>query len=289
MVASATSPFSRPSASRPSITSRKPCSLCDGQFDQHVPGMRLPAADRGTRRRGGAPFRGRAACISSKLVTLPPARCVAMPEQCRARLARDGSRRRRFRRRAAAARSRSTAAVITSKRSFGADEQVFQIVAGIVLLQLVEVVENAAVGQHHLDPEHVRPRDAVGKRGGAAGIGRKIAADGAAAFRRQQLRIKPVGTSAAASRARCKVTPASQVIVFEAGSTLADAVEPVSDRTISLLSGICPPTRPVLPPCGTIGVEVSLASLRICATSATEPGRSTIGVRPRYRSRISTT
>ena len=38
-----------------------------------------------------------------------------------------------------------------------------------------------------------------------------------------------------------------------------------------------------------LGVEVSLASSRIRDTSATEPGRSTIAVCPRYRSRISTT
>ena len=55
-----------------------------------------------------------------------------------------------------------------------------------------------------------------------------------------------------------------------------------SDSTISLPAsdGIWPPTRPVLPPCGTIGVRVSLASFRIAATSATLPGRSTSGVRP---------
>src|SRR5690606_17020327 len=49
-----------------------------------------------------------------------------------------------------------------------------------------------------------------------------------------------------------------------------------------------PPTRPLLPPCGTTAVRVSLASLRIAATSSTVPGRSTTGVRPRERSRIST-
>ena len=34
-----------------------------------------------------------------------------------------------------------------------------------------------------------------------------------------------------------------------------------------------------MPPCGTIGVRVSLASFRIAETSATVPGRSTSGVR----------
>ena len=80
-----------------------------------------------------------------------------------------------------------------AERAFGADEQVFQVVAGIVLLELVEIVEDAAVGQHHFEPERMRARDAVGDRGGAAGIGGKVAADGAGALRRQQLRIEPVG------------------------------------------------------------------------------------------------
>ena len=79
-----------------------------------------------------------------------------------------------------------------AERAFGADEQVLQIVAGIVLFQLVEIVEHAAVGQHHFEAERVRARDAVGQCSRAAGIGGKIAADGAGAFRRQELRIKPV-------------------------------------------------------------------------------------------------
>ena len=69
-----------------------------------------------------------------------------------------------------------------AERAFGADEQVFQIVAGVVLLQLVEVVEDAAIGQHDFDAECVRARDAVGKRGDAARIGGEIAADRAGAF-----------------------------------------------------------------------------------------------------------
>ena len=79
-----------------------------------------------------------------------------------------------------------------AERAFRADEQVAQVVAGVVLLQLVEVVQDAAVGQHHLEAERMRARDAVGERRGAAGVGRKIAADGAASLRRQQLRIEPV-------------------------------------------------------------------------------------------------
>ena len=78
------------------------------------------------------------------------------------------------------------------ERAFRADEQVFQVVAGIVLFQLVEIVQDAAVGQHHFEPERECARNAVSQRRRAAGIGREIAADGAGALRRQQQRIEPV-------------------------------------------------------------------------------------------------
>ena len=42
-----------------------------------------------------------------------------------------------------------------------------------------------------------------------------------------------------------------------------------------LASGVAPPQRPVLPPCGTIAVCVSAHALTIAPTSAVEPGRTT--------------
>ena len=166
-----------------------------------------------------------------------------------------------------------------AERAFGADENLAQVVAGVVLLQLREKIHDAAVGQHDLEPEHEIARDAVGQRAGAAGIGREIAADGAAAFRAERERKQPVDrgrrllrfgqhdAGLAGHRVRC-------------GIDLADPVEPREREDHSPSKGICPPTRPVLPPCGTSGVLVSLASLRIACTSATEPGRSNIDVRP---------
>ena len=88
-----------------------------------------------------------------------------------------------------------------AERAFGADEKVFQVVAGVVLFQLVEIVHYPAVGQHHLDAEHVRARDAVRNRRRAAGIGREIAADGAGAFGWQELRIEPVDCGRGLARA----------------------------------------------------------------------------------------
>ncbi len=93
------------------------------------------------------------------------------------------------------------------------------------------------------------------------------------------------GNSRSASAAACcaliSTTPASHVIVFDAASTSRMRSSRVSETRSSPPCGICPPTSPVLPPCGTIGVPVSLASLRMAAISATEPGRSTAGEVPR--------
>src|SRR5580698_8311894 len=69
-------------------------------------------------------------------------------------------------------------------------------------------------------------------------------------------------------------------MVFDVGSISRMRSSRLSDSTTSLCSGIWPPTRPVLPPCGTIGVPVSLASLAIADTSATVVGRNTTGVWP---------
>ena len=72
-----------------------------------------------------------------------------------------------------------------AERAFGADEEIAQVVAGIVFFQLRQAVENTPVGQHHFQPERHLARHAIGERGGAAGIGGEIAADGAASFRAQ--------------------------------------------------------------------------------------------------------
>ena len=88
-----------------------------------------------------------------------------------------------------------------AERAFGADKQVAQIVAGIVLLQLRQAVEDAPVGQHHFEAERHLARHAVGERGGAAGIAGEVAADRAAAFGAERQRKQPVGFG----RARLRV------------------------------------------------------------------------------------
>ncbi len=69
-----------------------------------------------------------------------------------------------------------------AQRSFGADEQVFQVVAGVVLAQAPQRRVDAPIGQHRLDAEHQVPHIAVAQHRGTAGIGRQIAPDLARAF-----------------------------------------------------------------------------------------------------------
>ena len=83
-------------------------------------------------------------------------------------------------------------------RAFRADEQVLEIVAGVVLTQLGEKIGDAPVGQHDFDAKRQIARIAIGEHGDAAGVGRKIAADGAGAWRRatrgtagRPLRLRP--------------------------------------------------------------------------------------------------
>ena len=68
-----------------------------------------------------------------------------------------------------------------AQRALGADEELLQVIAGVVLHRLVERGDDRAVGQHHLQAEHQVARHAVADHPVAAGIGGEIAADLAAA------------------------------------------------------------------------------------------------------------
>ena len=87
-----------------------------------------------------------------------------------------------------------------AERAFGADEQVAQIVAGIVLLQLRQRVQHAPVGEHHFQPERHLARHAIGQRRGTAGIGGEVAADGAASFGAERQRKQAVDVAGALLR-----------------------------------------------------------------------------------------
>ncbi len=64
-----------------------------------------------------------------------------------------------------------------AERAFGADEQGFHVVAGVVLAQALEGREYAAVRKHHLEAQHQVAHHAVAKHRGSPRIGRQIAAD----------------------------------------------------------------------------------------------------------------
>ncbi len=87
-------------------------------------------------------------------------------------------------------------------------------------------------------------------------------------------------TSLARCCAICSTTPASQVMVLDAVSMSRILSIRRIEMTTSPLCGVWPPTRPVLPPCGTSAIRWSLASLQIADTSAVDPGRNTSGERP---------
>ncbi len=80
-----------------------------------------------------------------------------------------------------------------AERALAADEELLQIVAGVVLAQPSEPVPNPAVGQHHLDPQGQLAGIAVAQDRDAAGVGREVAADLAAALGAEAERKKAVG------------------------------------------------------------------------------------------------
>jgi hypothetical protein len=70
-----------------------------------------------------------------------------------------------------------------AERALGADEQLLQVDAGVVLDVFAHAFEDLAVGEHGLEPEHEIAGHAIADHAIAAGIGRDVAADGAAAAR----------------------------------------------------------------------------------------------------------
>ena len=72
-----------------------------------------------------------------------------------------------------------------AERALAADEELLPVVARIVLAQPAQAIDDGAVGQHHLEPEHEAAGHAVAQHVHAARIGRHDPADGGRAFGRQ--------------------------------------------------------------------------------------------------------
>ncbi|MNV55169.1 hypothetical protein D3C71_1473940 [compost metagenome] len=66
--------------------------------------------------------------------------------------------------------------------ALGADEQLLQVIAGVVFPQALQAIEYLTVGHDGLDAQHQVAHHAIAQDGGAAGIGRDDAADGGRAF-----------------------------------------------------------------------------------------------------------
>ena len=82
--------------------------------------------------------------------------------------------------------------VVLAEGALGADEQVFQVVAGIVLAQRRKPVPGTAVRQHRFEAERELAGVAVAQHRGAAGVGREIAADLARSLGAEAQREHPV-------------------------------------------------------------------------------------------------
>ena len=80
-----------------------------------------------------------------------------------------------------------------AERAFAADEELADVIASGVFVQRGKVGEQAAVGQHHFQPEHQITRGAVAHHVQPAGVTGDVAADLAGAFAGEAERKQPPG------------------------------------------------------------------------------------------------
>ena len=133
-----------------------------------------------------------------------------------------------------------------AERALGADEEPLHIVAGIVLPQLAQAVDDPSVGKHGLDSGHEVARIAVGDHGHAAGVGRDIAAYGARSLRRQRQRKQPVGGE-------------------RGGLGLGEGDAGLADHHVAVEVDLADPAQ-------ALGREDDLLAARVRRLSADEPG-----------------
>ena len=111
-----------------------------------------------------------------------------------------------------------------AQRPLAADEQLLEVVAGVVLAQPAQHRQHLAGRQHDLQAQHQVARHPVAQHRGAAGVGRDVAADLAGPLGGQRQREQPARRVARppAPAARCSRT--STVIRLSNASTEAHAV-----------------------------------------------------------------
>ena len=120
-----------------------------------------------------------------------------------------------------------------AERAFGADEQVLEIVAGIVLAQLRQRVDDAPVGEHDLDAGR---RDRARCRRRAPRRRRRWSRDCRRSCRSPRTRATAETAGRRVRAAACasaSVTPASTIIALASGSISRTRFSRCSDSTIS--------------------------------------------------------
>ena len=167
-----------------------------------------------------------------------------------------------------------------AERALGADEQVAQIVAGVVLLQLATA--RSARGRR---PAPLRARapcraPAIGqarrcRRHWSTDCRRWCSCPARRATAETAGRLPPRAPARSAGSRRLPPSWCWRRDRARAAGPSASATPPPRR-----CSGVWPPTSPVLPPCGTSAIRSALASAQIADTSAVEPGRSTKGEWP---------
>ncbi len=141
--------------------------------------------------------------------------------------------------------------------------------------------QHASVSQNRFDTEHQGPRGSMRENCDPAGIRGQISTETRAAFRCHREREQK------SRRPRCLLHGGERHARFggsakPSASTLRIAAMRSSDSTISDPSscGICPPTSPVFPDCGTTPHAPRCRVFRIAATSPVVFGLSTTGEAP---------
>ncbi len=176
-----------------------------------------------------------------------------------------------------------------AESAFRADEQVLEIVAGIVLAQPPQSVPDPPVGQHHFEPEAEIAGIAIGQHIEPAGIGRQIAADAAGAFRGEAQGKQPVrriGCLLHRFERRARPRPSWCCWPHRPRRCGSCGRATAAPRVLIRAGSARRPVR-YCPIAARSPFSVSLAIARMRETSSVEPGRSTMGDLPCHRSRHS--
>ena len=162
------------------------------------------------------------------------------------------------------------------------DKELLQVVAGVVLAQTSQPVPDLPIGRYDLEAQGQLAGIAVARHRDAAGVGRQIATDLAAALGAEAQWEEPVGLGGGPLQIGEDAAGLDRHREIDRVDR-SDAVHAAEARTMLRPSsgGTAPPTGPVLPPCGTIGSLPSAQIRTTAATSVVEAGRTTSRVAPR--------